>query len=77
MKVRITLKDPDGCYDAITDAAERSVSEVSGLGVYEVEELIDSRRRSLHEACAKWVNDSEYVTIEIDTDAKTAVVIPV
>jgi hypothetical protein len=33
------------------------------------------RRESLSGAMARWVEFGEYVTIEIDTDARTAVVV--
>ena len=77
MKLRITLKDPDGVYESIRDAAKKSANEIYGLSASERDSLVDSRIASIERDCAKWITDGEYVTIEIDTDAGTATVIPV
>jgi hypothetical protein len=72
MKLKITLKDPDGVYEAIRIAAKDSLSEIEGLDESEREELLEARHQKLSEQCADWIEFGEYVTIEIDTDAKTA-----
>ena len=74
MKIAITLKDPDGVYESIRDAANESVAGVSGLSGEEVEQLIEARREKIYDACAPWIEYGEYVTIEIDTEAGTAIV---
>jgi hypothetical protein len=71
MKLKITLKDPDGVYDAIQDAVKASLKEIEGL---DKEELIENRHEKLGEQCEYWIKHGEYVTIEIDTEANTAVV---
>lgn len=77
MKIKITLKDPDGVYESIKEAAETSVSAVDGLSKKEREELAETRAEQIKEDCGKWVEWGEYVTIEIDTEAGTATVCPV
>jgi hypothetical protein len=76
MKLRITLKDPDGIYESLNDAAAESVPRSLGLSDGEMADLTESRRETLQHAVKPWVKYGEYVTIEIDTDAKTATVVP-
>jgi hypothetical protein len=76
MKIKITLKDPDGFYDAIGDAIQDSISQIEGLTDDEKEALEETRRDEMNEILSEWVEYNEYVTIEFDTDAKTATVIP-
>jgi len=78
MKIKIHLKDPDGVYESINCAAKRSVEEIIGLKLSdsERESLVEGRHESMSESCSKWIKYGEYVTIEIDTDAGTAVVLP-
>jgi len=73
MKFKITLKDPDGFYDAITDAIEDSLPE-TGINEDERELLTESRRDETNDAISKWVQYNEYITVEIDTDSMTATV---
>ena len=77
MKIRITLKDPDGVWDSVADAAKESVATTIGLSNDERLSLLETRRASINKALLPWIKYGEYVTIEIDTDAKTATVIPV
>lgn len=78
MKIKITLKDPDGVYNAITDAAAAHVAATTqDLSEDETEALESMRGDAISEALSPWIEHSEYVVIEIDTDAKTAVVLPV
>ena len=74
MKLKITLKDPDGVYESIKQAAESSTGDTEGLDNSELEELAETRREKLEEQCKPWIKYGEYVTIEIDTDAGTATV---
>lgn len=76
MKLRITFKDPDVVDDAIKEAVSRSIA---GLGLTDREEICalhEARAESVREKVAKWFEYGEYVTIEVDTDADTAVVVP-
>lgn len=77
MKLKIQLKDPDGVYNSIQRAAEHSTENTTGLHEDEVENLIESRRVGIEDYCSRWIKYSECVTIEIDTEAGTAVVCPV
>ena len=61
MKLRITLKDPDGVSNSLREAARGDINVVA-----ELEEQIKS-----------YVEYAEYVTIEIDTVTNKARVIPV
>jgi hypothetical protein len=76
MKFRVTFKDPDGPYDDITEAATQQVKAIQGIDEEERESLIESKREKLASFARKWLDCGEYVTIEFDTDAGTAVVVP-
>lgn len=76
MKFTITMKDPDGPYDCIHDAAKSSLMN-SGLSEAEQRALIDLRVEKMHEVTDRFFRHGEYLTIEIDTDAGTATVLPV
>lgn len=75
MRFIITFKDPDGVYDSIRDAAYNSVNSIEGLDDDEKESLVIDRHESLSDLASKWISYDEYLTIEIDTDAKTARVV--
>lgn len=74
MKFQITLKDPDGCYDCMRQAAKESMPD--NLSDNEVELLIDEREAKIHKIAAQWLRYGEYVTIEIDSVAGICVVLP-
>ncbi len=75
MIFRVTLKDPDGVYDSREDAAKKWANEVKGVEADERESLIDSRRDKMQRAMEKWFEYDEYLTVEIDTEAGTCVVV--
>ena len=75
MKVKITFKDPDGVWEAVKDAARQSVASLN-LSDDEAEMLIESRHDETMDALAKWIEYSEYITVEFDTEAGTATVKP-
>ena len=68
------MKDPDGVYDSVMEAAKESVQEAQGLEDSEKEELVESRKDGLLDKIKKWFAYGEYVTIEIDTTKVTATV---
>ena len=74
MKFRVHLKDPDCLHDAITEPVRREVQAL-GLEAEEAEAVIELRREKVQSACSKWFEYGEYLTVEIDTDAGTAVVV--
>ena len=77
MKLKLTLKYPDGVFEMIREAAESQVEEIAGLDDDEKEELIESRHDKISEQLLKWIKYGEYVRIEFDTEAGTATVLPV
>ena len=76
MKFRVQFKDPDTLGDAIDDAARKSAETIEGLDSDEREAVEGKRREALSKLCGTWFEHGEYVMIEIDTDAKTATVVP-
>ncbi len=70
MIVRVTLKDPDAFYDAIQEAVEKTRPE--GLSDSEWRDIREGRHASTR---LPFVLYGEYVTVEFDTDARTAVVV--
>ena len=77
MKIRITLKDPDGVYESLKDATEESARGNTFFDKAETDAFLEERRERIGALCSKWVEYGEYVTIEIDTDAGTARVLTV
>ena len=72
MKIRVTVKDPDGFYDCVKDAVKEEVDKIDGLDDDEKEGLVESRLEDAWDTLEKWVTYKEYVTIEFDTEAGTA-----
>lgn len=75
MKIVVHLKDPDGFSTALDEAVEASFKG-SDLLKDEQEALTEIRQERLSKAMEKWVEYGEYVTIEFDTEAGTATVMP-
>ena len=74
MIFRVTMKDPDGVSDSIQDAIQDEV----GHGYRDAalqEALDDVARERINEAVSKWFDYSEYLTVEIDTEQNTCVVV--
>ena len=76
MKFQITMKDPDGVYDCLSEAAEEAVNKIEGIDDDERETLKESKREKFKEICNTWFEYSEYLTVEIDTDEKSIRVVP-
>ncbi len=76
MKFTVTMKDPDTLHDAIHDAVKAEVEALEILDADEKESLVESRREKFSRIAAAWFNYGEYLTVEIDTDAKTCTVRP-
>lgn len=76
MKFKVTMKDPNTLSDAIEDAVKDDLDAIEGLSADDREALFETRRKAAGEVAAKWFRYSEYVTVEIDTDAQTATVCP-
>jgi hypothetical protein len=75
-KFRVTMKDPDTLHDACKDAAAEQLESVKGIDGDERESLVDQRAQKLRDFCGQWFRYGEYLTVEIDTDAGTCVVVP-
>lgn len=69
MKIRITMKDPDGVYEALEDAVKASIP--AEFSKAEREALIEVRRDEVGKVMDKWFRYLEYLDVEVDTDAKT------
>lgn len=76
MKFSVTFKDPDGPFECIQDAAKEWAATLEGLDDDEREQMSEARQRKLSEFAGKWLDYGEYVTIEFDTDANTATIVP-
>jgi hypothetical protein len=77
MLIRIQFKDPDRVGDAVQQAVSEAVHAVPDLSTDERDMVMDARMERTWEDLEKFVEYQEYVTIEIDTDAGTARVVPV
>jgi len=75
MKFTVYLKDPDGFSDGIGDAVDASIKAM-GLDEDEAEAIKEARTQKVSDALGKWVEYGEYVTLEFDTEAGTATVVP-
>lgn len=75
MKFRVQMKDPDTLHDAIDDAVQKELLAIDELTADDREALIETRRETVSEICNKWFEYDEYLTVEIDTDAGTCVVV--
>jgi hypothetical protein len=77
MMFRIHLKDPDGVYDSLKDAVDESFAQLAeALDEDELEAAKEARREKFRAAMAKFFKYSEYLSVELDTEAGTCVVIP-
>lgn len=77
MKFKVTMKDPDGVYEAFEDAATEWAAQVQGISDEERKSIVEVRRAKIADVCGKWFEYGEYLTVEVDLDAKTCVVVPV
>lgn len=82
MKFVMVLKDPDGIYDSIGEAAAESMEgEPVALNLdgseddHEMVERFESRRDKYAEFCDKWVKYGDYVYVQFDTETNEAKVL--
>jgi hypothetical protein len=76
MKFKVHMKDPDTLGDAIDRAVGEAVAPLSN-DADERAAVAEVRRKRVQELCDKWFEYGEYLTVEIDTDAGTCVVVPI
>lgn len=75
MKIRVTMKDPDTLIDAIHEAVVRD-GNYAGLEDHdEVKDVQERRKQRYHALAGTWFKYGEYLTVEIDTNAKTRTVL--
>ena len=74
MKFRATMKDSDALHEAIGEAA---LATDLPLDEDEREAVLSVREKKLADACRRWFEYGECLTVEVDTDAGTCVVVPV
>ncbi len=74
MKFRVQMKDPDTLHDAIKEAVDDGLAS-SGLPEDEQSVLAEKRIEKIGEIASKWFRYGEYLEVEIDTEAKTCIVI--
>lgn len=77
MKIKLTLKDPDGVHESVGEIVEGIVNQImSGAagGLLDRDALAEQTREGIMKTLAPWVEYGEYITVEVDTEAKTAVV---
>lgn len=73
MKFQVTMKDPDTLFDAIQDAVAETLET---MPEDEAEAVREIRENKAHEVASKWFKYGEYLTVEIDTEEKTIMVVP-
>jgi hypothetical protein len=74
MKIRIQMKDPDTLHDAIADAVHADTESISDederIAVKEV------RTDKANKVARKWFRYGEYLTVELDTEDGSCIVVP-
>lgn len=75
MKFKIVMKDPDGVFESVRDAAWDSIESL-GLEADEKSLVAEQRQERLDEMLEPWFEYSEVVWLEVDTDAGTIRVVP-
>lgn len=73
MKIQITFKDPDSLYEAITGSLEDL--KIDGVSEDEMRAIRQSRAEEYQSIAHNWFKYGEYLTVEMDTDLKTCVVV--
>lgn len=74
MRFRVKMKDPDTLHDAIADAVRAEVKTIPGLSAEEREAVEEKRQEEAGKVAERWFEYGEYLTVEIDTEARTATV---
>lgn len=80
MKIRFQLKTPDVAHDTVTAAVREEFSNdndgMSDADFFFNDGKADDRRYEISEICQKWFSYGESVTLELDTETKTMIVVP-
>jgi hypothetical protein len=75
VRFRITFHDDTSVNEYVCRAASIRVRELYGLDD-DVPDHEDAMQDRLHDQISRWVSDGASITVEFDTDAGTAVVVP-
>ncbi len=76
MILHITMKTPDCVENAIKDNKQALLEEYIDQEDVPNEDDILYEERVAAEVCARWFQYGEYLTVRVDTDAKTIEVLP-
>lgn len=76
MKVKVFIKDTDVLQDAVSEAVDEELKN-SGLAEDEQEAVRELRIEKALDVANTWWEYGEYITVEFDTEARTARVVPV
>lgn len=77
MKFLVTMKTPDSLEDCISEAVNDASLDWDNVEKEFLEDEIYNQTEEFKELCKKWFKYGEYITVEIDTEAKSCVVVPV
>jgi hypothetical protein len=75
VKLKVCMKDPDTLHDAVEGAVRDEVAKIPGLDDEEREAVAEARSESVRKLCGTWFGYGEYLTVEVDTEAKTCTVL--
>lgn len=76
MVFQVHMKTPDAIENSVINQIEHVVDELGFKESWEYDQEIQSRVDAIKEICQKWFQYGEMVTLEIDTDKMTCVVLP-
>lgn len=76
MKYTVSMKCPDALDDSIKEAVRAEVDDIEQIDDEEREDLAETRADKYRDQARRWFRYGEYITVEIDTDAGTCVVVP-
>lgn len=75
MKFQVQMKDSDVLHDAICEAVNAELRSQGITDQAEFEALGEIRHQKIQALCGAWFKYDEYLTVEIDTEAKTIYVV--
>ncbi len=75
MKFKVMFKELDSLSDSIDEALKRE-QKPSDISDDEQKYLHELRREQVKKFTSRWFEYGEYLTVELDTDAQTCVVVP-
>lgn len=76
MKIQVTMKTPDALEYAVEEAVRLKYDLDESSDLSDNDDAFNDRIDIL-DSCGKWFRYKESVTVEIDTEAGTCVVVPV